>query len=76
MFDRDTETSCRGAKGELFFAMCSVRLGQKYYRVGGDSGGYRKFRVLRGKMVSFLNTDFSKEKFGSGAGFEPATFGL
>ena len=47
--------------------MCSVRLGQKYYRVGGDSSGDRKLGgTYSGKMVSFLNTDFTEEKYGGG----------
>ena len=48
--------------------MQGVRLGQKYYPVGGDSGWDRKIRgTCNGKLDPFLYTDFTEEKYGGGA---------
>ena len=47
--------------------MCSVRLGQKYYRVGGGWCWGQKIRgTYSGKIVEYLNTDFTEERCGSG----------
>ena len=57
--------------------MCSVRLGQKYYRVGGDSGGDKRSWVLT--VVRYISSEILillRKSVVAGAGFEPATFGL
>ena len=46
--------------------MCSVRLGQDYYRVGGMVVGAENLGTYIGKMIKFLNTDFNEEKYGGG----------
>ncbi len=47
--------------------MCGVRLGQKYYRVGGWWWVQKILDTCIGKMIKFLNTDFNEEKYGGGA---------
>jgi len=43
-----------------------VRLGQKYYRVGGDGGGYRKAKVFTAARYLNFNTDFIEENIVTG----------
>ena len=42
----DVMTELRDARGELVFSLEICANGQGYYRVGGDSDGDRKFRIL------------------------------
>ena len=57
--------------------MCSVRLGQKYYRLGEDSGGDGKSGVLTSvRWMGYKILILLRNRMVAGAGFEPATFGL
>ena len=68
--------SCRGAAGEL---ICNtggqIRTGLLPTR-WGQQWGQKNKGVSSKETVQYLITDFTEEKYGGGAGFEPATFGL